>query len=508
MKLLAASQIKEADAFTITHEPISSTYLMERAAGVFTDKLLELFDVYQKPIAIVAGIGNNGGDGLVIAQILQHLRALPKVFIVGNMERASKGFLINFEKVKALSIPIIEVKEKNDLQAIDDCEIIVDAIFGIGLSRPAEGLQKEAIMQINQSGKTTVSVDVPSGLFCDSPNSSEDIAIYATHTITFQQVKFSFLFPENGKYCGKLHTVDIGLSEEFYKQVQCNNFLIEKQDVAPLKIFHRKRFSHKGTYGHLLLVAGSYGKSGAAALSAKSALKSGAGLVSIHSAAANIPILQMLVPEAMCIADELPNFISKFDADFASAFAVGPGIGTHEKTAIALIEFLQQNTKPLVLDADALNILAKQKSIKNLFPAECVITPHPKEFDRLAGSSSNSFQRFEKAKEFARTYQIVVVLKGAYTAVIQPSGKVYFNATGNAGMATAGSGDVLTGIIGAFLSQGLSAFEAALAGVYLHGLAGDFAAKNNTELCVMASDIIEYLPLAVREMITFDEKNT
>ncbi|OJV23735.1 MAG: hypothetical protein BGO32_13270 [Bacteroidetes bacterium 37-13] len=499
MKILSATQIKEADAFTIANEPIASIDLMERAASAFTDKFLELFDVYDKPITIICGIGNNGGDGLAIARLLHFLRAKPSVFIIGDKLKATEDFNKNYERLEATQVPMFLGNEKLQLD-INKSEIVIDALFGIGLSRKLENVYKEVVECINQSGKTVVSVDMPSGLFCDVLNKENDTLICAAHTITFQQPKLSFLFPENEMFCGNVHTVNIGLNKRFYSETNSDYFISEKAEFLSAKVFHRNRFSHKGTFGHLLLVAGSKGKAGAAVLSAKSALRSGVGLLSILSAAANIPVLQTVVNEAMCLEDEAQNFITKIEAEFPDAFAIGPGIDTNENTADALLLFLKQNEKPLVLDADALNILAQQKEFKNLFPKECVITPHPKEFDRLTGKSNNSFERLQKARAFSKEHKVVVVLKGAHTAVVEPSGNVYFNSTGNAGMATAGSGDVLTGIVGSFLAQGLSALEAARLAVFLHGLAGDFAAKEKTEMALIAGDIIEFLPQAIKEM--------
>lgn len=501
MKILSAIQIKEADAFTIANEPIDSIDLMERAATAFTNKFIELFAVCDKPIAIVCGTGNNGGDGLAIARLLHFLQAKPSVFIVGDQLKATIDFNKNYARLKATQTPVFWLNETQQLTALGKCEIIIDALFGIGLSRKLDNIYKETVENINQYGKPVVSVDVPSGLFCDILNEQNDTVICATHTITFQQPKWSFLLPENERFCGKIHTVDIGLSQTFIEQVKCNYFITEIAAFKTAKVFHRKQFSHKGNYGHLLLVAGSKGKAGAAVLSAKSALRSGVGLLTIHSVAANISVLQTAVNEAMCLADETQDFITKIEANFANAFAIGPGIGTNENTAKALFTFLKQNKKPLVLDADALNIIAQQKELTNLFSTECVITPHPKEFDRLVGTSGNSFERLQKAQAFSKEHKVVVVLKGAHTAVIEPSGKVYFNTTGNAGMATAGSGDVLTGIIGSFLAQGLTAFEAARLAVFLHGLAGDFAAKEKTEMALIAGDIIEFLPQAIKQII-------
>jgi NAD(P)H-hydrate epimerase len=500
MKLLSAKQIKEADAFTIQNEPIASIDLMERAAAAFVQKFLELFNVFQLPVSIVAGVGNNGADGLAVARLLHQNGAKPIVFIVGEKLKATQEFSNNLKRLHAQNTPIIWVENKTHLQQILNGEVIIDAILGTGLSRSADGLYKNTIELINQSNKIVVSIDVPSGLNCDAPNAANDAIIYATHTITFEQPKLSFLFAESGKFCGLVHVVDIGLNKSFLEQVNCVNFLTQKTDIASLKIFHRSKFSHKGTFGHLALAAGSFGKGGAAVLSAKAAMKSGVGLLTVLSPKANVSLLQSAVCEAMCIADEEQNLISSIEASFATAFAVGPGIGTHEKTSKALLSFLLHNQKPLVLDADAINILAQQHSLENLFANETVITPHPKEFDRIAGNSSNSFDRLQKAKLFSSKHNVVVVLKGAHTAVIHPNGNTFFNSTGNAGMATAGSGDVLTGIIGSFLAQGLSAFDAAIAGVYLHGLAGDCAAKEKTEMCLTASDLIYYLPLAVKQI--------
>jgi NAD(P)H-hydrate epimerase len=498
MKLLTASQIKEADAYTITREPIASIDLMERAATAFIDAFMQIVNVYQLKVAIVAGTGNNGGDGLAIARLLHQFGAKPSVFIVGDPNKTTPDFNINLERLSLTDIPVIWVGNLADFNRIAENAVIVDALFGTGLTRPATGKQKEVIEFINHTQKMVVSVDIPSGLFCDMPPSENDAVVSATHTITFQQPKLSFLLPESGRFCGKVHVVDIGLSKEFYEAAEVEYFLTEKREIASQKIFQRQKFSHKGNYGHLLLVAGSLGKAGAAVLSAKAAIKSGVGLLTVLCPQSNVPILQSSVHEAMCIADTECDFISNITNDFASAIAIGPGMGTHEKTSAALMDFLSRNSGTMVLDADALNLLAQQKSYKLIFSKQCVITPHPKEFDRLAGKSVNSFERLEKAKWYSKTHGVVVVLKGAHTAIIHPCGKTYFNTTGNAGMATGGSGDVLTGIIGAFLAQGLSAWDAAITGVYLHGLAGDLAAAQKTQMCLTASDIIECLPEAVK----------
>lgn len=501
MKLLSAKQIKKADAFTIQNEPIASIDLMERAARAFTNKFLELYKVSKLCVGVVAGVGNNGGDGLAIARLLDQMEAQVKVFVVGERQKATSDFEINLERLTSKNIPVTWFEDEKSLEPILNAEIIVDAILGTGVSRRTDGLYQKVIELINQSGKEVVSVDVPSGLYCDEPNATNDAIVNATHTITFQQPKISFLLPESGKFCGTVHVVDIGISKKFLEQVPCLHFLTEKKDIASFNIFHRNKFSHKGNFGHLVLAAGSLGKGGAAVLSAKAALKSGVGLLTVRSPRANVALLQTSVCEAMCVADEEQNFISSIASDFATAFAIGPGIGTHEKTAKALLQFLQHNHKPLVLDADALNILAQHKSREKLFSHQTVITPHPKEFDRLAGSSNNTFERLQKAKELSAQYNIVVVLKGGHTAIIHPSGKTFFNSTGNAGMATAGSGDVLTGMIGSFLAQGLNAFDAAVAGVFLHGLSGDLAAKETTEMCLTASDLIRFLPSAVKQIL-------
>ncbi|MDW8273698.1 MAG: NAD(P)H-hydrate dehydratase [Chitinophagales bacterium] len=458
MKILSASQIREADAYTIRHEPIASIALMERAARAFVQVFSAHISWRKRRICVVCGIGNNGGDGLAIARLL-HAHASVKVLIVGDPLKSSPDFKTNLERLAHTSVDVYYADQQPFLPLLQDADIIIDAIFGTGLSRKAEGIFQEVIHAINALRKTVVSVDIPSGLYCDEPNKPEEAIVQATHTITFQLPKFTFFFPETGKYCGSIHIADIGLNKHFLENAQSHIFFTEVRDIAKENLYERPKFSHKGNFGHLLLAAGSKGKAGAAILCARAAMRCGVGLLTIRTPSVNLISLQTAIPEAMCICDDEPDFITSIDADFASAFAIGPGLGLHPSTLQALKIFLSHNDKPVVLDADALNLLSSQPDKDMLLRPNTVITPHPKEFDRLAGPSENSFQRLDKALELAKSHSLVVVLKGAFTAVVNPEGTIHFNSTGNPGMATAGSGDVLTGIIGALLAQGYPPFN-------------------------------------------------
>ncbi|MCS6933914.1 MAG: NAD(P)H-hydrate dehydratase [Chitinophagales bacterium] len=505
LKVLTAAQIREADAYTIAHEPIASIDLMERAAGAFTEILLQEYDLQGRPVAVFCGTGNNGGDGLAVARMLQHSGAQPLVIVAGDTSKSTADFQINYRRARDASVRIVQVENDTPFPDIDPRSIIIDALLGTGLSRPAAGIYKRCIDFINQIKRTVVSVDVPSGLYCDRPNQQHDSIVQATLTITFQCPKLSFLLPGSGEYCGALRIADIGLSKEFLQQIETPCYLTEKSDFTDWSVWKRKRFSHKGHFGHLVIAAGSYGKAGAAALCARAAMRCGAGLLTVQTPRANLMVVQTAVPEAMCLADDEERCITHMGAAFADAYAIGPGLGTDALTGEALLKFLIQNQKPAVLDADALNLIARLPDAKAVLNERYVLTPHPGEFARLAGDCENSFSRLEAAREFAMAHRIVLVLKGAYTAVIDNSGKVYFNPTGNPGMATAGSGDVLTGIIGALLAQGLSPAEAARLGVYLHGIAGDMAADEHSQAGMIAGDIVRCLPRAIMELMRGEE---
>lgn len=494
MKILSAAQIREADAYAIKKQNIASVDLMERAANASVDWIKKNITA-DKRLVIFAGTGNNGGDGIAIARLMYHIGYDVLVYVIGKKGKGSSDFIENISRIEKLSLPIIYVQTLNQIETFKPKDVIIDAIFGTGLNKPIEGIYADIIQIINQSGNEVVSIDVPSGLFCDTGDlASLKNVVKAAHTLTFQIPKFSFLFPETGKFVGQFHILDIGLDNEFIHAQDSLFFYLTEEDIRLNFHFLREKFSHKGTYGHALIIAGSYGKAGAAILAAKACLRSGAGLVSIHTAKNNVAAIHSAFPEAMVSIDGNSEHISEIPAlSNYNAVGIGPGIGLHQDTVKAFKNLIQISQIPLVIDADAINILAENKTWLSFLPQGSILTPHPKEFERLVGKCSDSFERLQKARELSMKTNLVIVLKGAHTAIISPSGKVYFNSTGNPGMATAGSGDVLTGVITTFIAQGYNSFESALLGVYIHGLAGDIAAADCSLPSLIASDIIHGL---------------
>jgi NAD(P)H-hydrate epimerase len=501
MKILSLAQIREADAYTINQEGICSIDLMERAANACVEWLKKNINT-NKRLVTFAGTGNNGGDGIAIARLMYQQGYEILVYVLGEKGKGSNDFLINVSRLEKLSIKINYVQTLNQIEPLNKNDIIIDAIFGTGLNKPIDGFYADVIQVINQSGKDVISIDIPSGLFCDTGDlSSIKTVVKASHTLTFQLPKFSFLFPETGFFTGEFHVLDIGLNIEFIDAQDSDFYYIKDEDVLSHFNFNRPKFSHKGTYGHALILAGCYGKAGAAILAAKAALRSGCGLVTVHTPVKNVSAIQAAFPEAMVSIDTNEVHISEFPLlSNYDAIAIGPGIGLHQDTIMAFKRLIQTADQPLVIDADALNILAENKSWLAFLPQLSILTPHPKEFDRIAGKSNDSFERLKFAKEIALKNNCIIVLKGAHTAIISPSGKVYFNSTGNPGMATAGSGDVLTGVITSLLSQGFNSFEAALLGVYFHGKAGDYALTNHALPSIIAGDIIDSLSFVFKQI--------
>jgi ADP-dependent NAD(P)H-hydrate dehydratase / NAD(P)H-hydrate epimerase len=494
MKILSAAQIREADAYTIQQEGISSVDLMERAANACVDWVKKNITA-DKRLIVFAGTGNNGGDGIAIARLMYQQGYEVLVNVIGEKGKGSPDFLTNISRLEKLPVTINYVQTLNQLQDFKTNDIIIDALFGTGLNKPIEGVFADVIYVINQSAKEVISIDVPSGLFCDTGDiAALKAVVNATHTLTFQLPKFSFLFPETGKHTGQFYILDIGLNKEFIQAQDSHFYYITEQEIKSNFNFKREKFSHKGTFGHALLLVGSYGKAGAAILAAKACLHSGCGLLTLHTAQKNVSAIQAAFPEAMVSADvhnehisQLP-VLSNFDA-----IGIGSGIGIHEDTTQVLKQLIQTAEQALVLDADAINILAENKTWLAFLPQGSILTPHPKEFERLAGKSNDSFERLQMARELALKNNIIIVLKGAHTAIVSPSGKIYFNSSGNPGMATAGSGDVLTGVITSFLAQGYNSFESALLGAYIHGKAGDYAANFYSQQSLIAGDIITFL---------------
>lgn len=499
MKVISTHKIREIDEYTIHHEPVSSVNLMERAAKSCSDWISEHFS-YKHDILIFCGPGNNGGDGLAVARQLQSKGFNIRLYIVSAGNKTSPEFQINYERLVKLNMfELVNLDGKDELPYIAPDSIIIDALFGSGLSRPVEGFIAELIGKINISGAKVISIDIPSGLFGeDNRNNNTEAIIKATHTLTFQFPKLSFFYAENNVFTGEWHILPIGLNEEAINKAQ-TDFYFTDHNYASGLLKIRARFSHKGTYGHGLLIAGSYGMMGAALLASKACLKAGAGLVTAHIPRIGYHILQTAVPESLVSLDESDIQFTKLPEFSAfNALAVGPAIGRNLPVQEALRALLASCKLPMVLDADALNILAEHKDWIQHIPAQSILTPHPKEFERLFGKYNSAYERNMAQISFSKKHSLIIVLKGAYTSVSYPDGSCWFNSTGNPGMATGGSGDVLTGIILSLLAQKYESKDAAILGTYIHGLAGDMALEEEGAEGVTASDIIKYIGKAFK----------
>ena len=498
MKIFTSDLTKEADNFTIANEPISSLKLMERAAARATDKILKLyFDKIN--FSVFAGPGNNGGDGLVIARLLAEKGLNVQVYFVKFTDKVSNDFKANYERLQKINeVTVFTLDTISKFPKIKKNEVIIDAIFGSGLSRVLSGLPEKVVRKINDLTNEVVAIDSPSGLFGEENPTEDRTVIFANHTLTFQYPSLSFMFAENDRYVGKFHIIDIGIHKDFIKNTDTSYYFVQKEDI---NIRKRKTFSHKGNYGHALLFAGSYGKAGAQILSAKAAHRTGVGLLTAAVPECNYEILQIATPETMLNIDNSEKYLSSLpDLRKYNAVGIGPGIGFAEETKQMLKKLIKTYTKPIVFDADALTVLSKNEDWLKRIPENSIFTPHPKEFERLVGKSKNNFEELQKQLKFSERYKVFVVLKGAFTSVTTPEGRVFFNSTGNPGMATGGSGDVLTGIILSLLSQNYTSFEAAIYGVYIHGLAGDFAAEKKGQYPLIASDIIDFLPDVLKNL--------
>lgn len=491
MKLLSAKQIRDWDQFTIQHEPITSIDLMERAATNCVE-WMEQQHFHSKHFIIFCGKGNNGGDGLAIARMLSEKNYFVTVYILESGHKGSEDFQINLTRLQQASHKDIHfIQGETTFPILPSQAIIIDALFGSGLSRPLEGIATKLVEHINHSGCEIISIDVPSGLLIDT-TSKGNVVINATQTLSIHTYKPAFLIAENASFIGRVYIIDINLKPEFLSTISINKELV---DEVMIRSIYKPRdlFAHKGNFGHALLVAGSYGKIGAAVLAAKACLRSGAGLITCHVPQCGYPVLQTTVPEAMAVSDFNPSYITNIESDISkfNVIGIGPGIGTAEETRAALKQLLQQFKKPVVIDADGLNCISQEKDLLTSLPPHSILTPHPKEFERLFGVCENDFERMERALFHARSLGCLIVLKGHHTFIAIPSGLGYFNNTGNPGMAKGGSGDVLTGILTGLLAQGYSSVEAAILGVHLHGLAGDIAAEKFSEEAMIAGDIIE-----------------
>ncbi len=493
MKIFNAQQIREWDQYTIRHEPVSSVDLMERAAGQCVN-WLEENNLLNQSFKIFCGKGNNGGDGLAMARMLSQKARDVAVFILEFGHLGTEDFQVNLERLHQYAgIEIKFIQTEQQFPSFENKDVIIDALFGSGLNRPLEGVTAKLVEQINNSGCEIIAIDTPSGLPIDHSAEGEKI-IRANHTLSFQVFKLSFLLPENANFVGEVHILGIGLHPDYYNSAETNYELVDGKMISAIYKL-RNRFAHKGNFGHALLVAGSYGKMGAAILCARACLRSGAGLTTCHIPKCGYEIIQAAVPEAMVMTDFNSSIITKIDEDLSkfNCIGIGPGIGTATETRKVLQEIFATYKKPIVLDADALNLISSDKKLLKKIPQNSILTPHPKEFERLFGEAKNDFERIQLARQKAEELGLVIVLKGHHTCIATPGGKVYFNNTGNAGMAKGGSGDVLTGILTALVGQYHDAIKSAILGVYIHGLAGDNAAGKYSKEAMIAGDIIENL---------------
>lgn len=497
MKIFTSQQIHELDEYTIEHEPIKSIDLMERAARALTLAISERW-TRQVPVVVFAGPGNNGGDALAVARMLSEQGYEVKTYLFNISGHLSADCAENKRRLtEKKNRQLTEVTSEFDPPQLEAGMLVVDGLFGSGLNKPLAGGFASLVKYINASQAEVVSIDIPSGLMTEdnSYNVRANI-IRATLTLTLQQRKLSFLFGENQQFIGQLRVLDIRLSKEGINKTDAQYTMLEENEVRGM-LKPRSPFAHKGSMGQAFIIAGSYGMAGAAVLATKACLRAGAGKVTVHTPKRNVSILQNCVPEAVLQIDrEETTFTETVSTEQFQAMAIGPGLGTTGQTAVALIAQLRRTTCPIVADADALNILANRRAWLQQLPKGIILTPHPKELERLEGQCIDSYERLTKARNLAEHLEGYVLLKGHYSALCLPDGRVVFNPTGNAGMATAGSGDVLTGIICGLLARGYSQQEACSIGMYLHGLAGDLAAQELGEESLIASDLIRYLPKA------------
>lgn len=508
MKILTVKQIREWDQYTIDNEPIHSFQLMERAATMTWYEIREKWEEELRnntPLHIFCGMGNNGGDGLVIGRLAKEEGRNVKIYVVFYSDTLSPDCDRNYRLLEE-SDSIIPIYNEDKLPEIESNAIIIDAIFGIGLSKSPDEITESVIKHLNHSGKTRIAIDVPSGLFADSPTPPGAI-LHAHYTYTFQVPKLAFFLSQNEVFVGEWKVLDIGLHPDYFEKVESNYYYLT-EDFIRNQFRPRKKFSHKGNYGHVLIAAGSHGKIGAAVLAGKACIKTGAGLVTMMTPQCGYNILQTSAPELMVITDDHEQYLTfpnHLNLSQYNAIAIGPGLGTHPETQNFLREvfrqMMEENHPSVVLDADAINLIADNVETQKLLPDNAILTPHPRELERLTGKSKDDWYRLLDAQQYAKEHKVYIVLKGAHTAIICPDGNTYFNTTGNPGMATAGMGDVLTGIITGLLAQGHTPLQACITGVYWHGLAGDVYLKYYGEHeTLTATDIILCLPKSLKEL--------
>lgn len=493
MKIFRAAQVQEIDAYTIENEPVASEDLMERAALRLTSWYVRRFHINQK-VVLFAGPGNNGGDALAMARLLADRQFKVECYLLEFGKMSADCILNKKRLLEQDMVRFFELGKDDLLPSISKEDVLVDGIFGSGLTRPVSGFPARVIDHINQQDCDVIAIDIPSGLRGeDNAETIPGTVVRANFTLSFQFPFLSFFFSENNIYVGQWHILDIRLHPAAIRTTDTPYHTLVKEDVRGM-LPQRDKFAHKGTFGHGLIISGSYGMMGAALLAGEACLRAGAGLTTLHIPRFGYNIIQTALPEALVSLDQSDILFSQAPGlEAFTAIGIGPGLGTKPNTARGLKMLLEKAGVALVIDADGLNILSEHPEWMDLLPEGSILTPHPKEFDRLFGDSPNAYERHLKQRELAKKAGIVIVLKGAYTGIAGPDGSYFFNTTGNPGMATGGSGDVLTGLITGLLAQGMTAMEAALAGVYLHGLAGDLGAEKSSEEALIAGDILKYI---------------
>lgn len=499
MKFFNTPLIKAIDAYTIEHEPVASIDLMERAARTLTAAILERYA--GREFAVFVGSGNNGGDGLAVARMLHGAGCKVAVWLIDPKGKLSPDCAVNLERLQGIDVPVVPVCENFAMPSLSADTVIIDALFGSGLDRPVvSGVFANVIRGIDACNNDVVAIDMPSGLLGGENEPALQLIVLATLTLTLQFPKLSQLFAENEMFVGELQILDIQLSQRAIDETPSPFSFTCKDDVLPL-MRPRAKHAHKGTFGRALLVAGSKGMAGASVLAARAALRSGVGLLTMHVPSCNNAIVQGAVPEAMTSIDNSECcFSDTIDTARYTAVGVDPGLGQSKESEAALLALIDGCKAPMVLDADALNILARNPKYMQCLPQGSVITPHVGEFARLFGATDSSYVRLQAAQVYAMTFGVTIVLKGAYTVVVTQMGTFHFNSTGNPGMATGGCGDMLTGCILSLLAQGYAAPDAARLAVYVHGLAGDIAAEEKGQMALVAGDIVESLPRAWRSL--------
>ncbi len=502
MKILTGSQIKELDKYTIEHEPIASIDLMERAARALTQAITEIW-TQTTPFVVFAGPGNNGGDALAVARMLAEKGYAVDVFLFNTHGQLSEECERNRDRVvnEGIVRRFTEITTNFDPPKLAHPTVVIDGLFGSGLNKPLTGGFASLVRYINQSPVKVVSIDMPSGLMTeDNTNNTPNAIIKADLTLTLQMKKLCMFFADCQQFLGKVRVLDIKLSKAYIENVPAGYATISSRYVRQ-QMLQRDDFANKGTMGSALIIAGSYGMAGAAVLATRACMRSGAGKVTALTPRCNYNIMQVSAPEAITRLDSEDYYSEAVATDEFDAVGIGPGLGREEGSALALMSQLQQTTCPTVLDADALNMLGSHGTWISQLPDNVIMTPHPKELERLVGSACHSdYERLCAAKELAENLRAYIILKGHYSALCLPDGDVIFNTTGNSGMATAGSGDVLTGLVTGLLARGYSRKNACLTAMYLHGMAGDIAAQKKGKECMVASDIIEALPQAFAEL--------